>query len=37
LFLVVAAGVLIFKERIGPAGIGGIILGIASIVLLGLG
>lgn len=36
LFIVVAAGVVIFKERIGPAGLLGVLLGIASIVLLSL-
>ncbi|HZT30871.1 MAG TPA: hypothetical protein VFA33_13355 [Bryobacteraceae bacterium] len=35
LFLVVAIGVLFFRERIGPAGILGILLGIVSIALLG--
>jgi multidrug transporter EmrE-like cation transporter len=34
LFIVAAAGVLIFKERIGPAGLVGILLGIVSILLL---
>jgi drug/metabolite transporter (DMT)-like permease len=34
LFIVVAAGVIIFKERIGAAGIAGIVIGILSIVLL---
>jgi drug/metabolite transporter (DMT)-like permease len=36
LFVVVLAAVLIFKERIGPAGIAGISLGIISIALLSL-
>lgn len=36
LFIVVTAGVLIFKERIGKAGILGIVLGVISIVLLSL-
>ena len=36
LFIVVAAGVIIFKERIGTAGILGILLGVLSIVLLSL-
>jgi drug/metabolite transporter (DMT)-like permease len=36
LFIVVASGVLIFKERIGPAGLGGVLLGVISIVLLSL-
>lgn len=34
LFVVVLAAVLVFKERIGPAGIAGISLGIISIALL---
>ncbi|HEY1686225.1 MAG TPA: SMR family transporter [Tepidisphaeraceae bacterium] len=34
LFLVVLAGVLIFKEHVNPAGIAGIIVGIAAIVVL---
>jgi drug/metabolite transporter (DMT)-like permease len=36
LFVVVLTAVLIFKERIGPAGIAGISLGIISIALLSL-
>src|SRR5712692_8523949 len=36
LFVVVLAAVLIFKERIGPAGVAGISLGILSIALLSL-
>ena len=36
LFLVVIAGVTVFRERLGPAGIAGILLGIASIVLLSM-
>ena len=36
LFVVVLAAVVIFKERIGPAGIAGISLGIISIALLSL-
>jgi multidrug transporter EmrE-like cation transporter len=36
LFLVVGAGVLLFKERVGPYGVAGIVLGIVSIVLLSL-
>jgi multidrug transporter EmrE-like cation transporter len=34
LFIVVGVGVLLFKERVGPFGIAGILLGILSIVLL---
>jgi multidrug transporter EmrE-like cation transporter len=34
LFLVAAAGLLLFKERIGPFGYCGIVLGIASLVML---
>jgi multidrug transporter EmrE-like cation transporter len=34
LFLVAAAGLLLFKERIGPYGFCGIVLGIASLVML---
>jgi multidrug transporter EmrE-like cation transporter len=37
LFLVAAAGVLLFREKIGPYGIAGILTGIASLVLLSLG
>jgi drug/metabolite transporter (DMT)-like permease len=37
LFLVAAAGVLLFREKIGPYGIAGILAGIASLVLLSLG
>ena len=36
LFLVAAAGVLIFKERVGIYGIAGITLGIASLVMLSI-
>ncbi len=36
LFLVVAAGVLLFGERIGRAGIVGIVLGVISVILLAL-
>jgi drug/metabolite transporter (DMT)-like permease len=36
LFVVVLAAVVIFKERIGPAGVAGISLGIISIALLSL-
>lgn len=34
LFLVAAAGLMLFKERIGPYGICGVVLGIASLVML---
>jgi hypothetical protein len=37
LFLVAGAGVLLFREKIGPYGIAGILTGIASLVLLSLG
>ena len=36
LFLVVAAGVLLFGERVGPFGVAGIVLGIVSIVLISM-
>ena len=36
LFVVVAAGLFVFGENIGPAGVAGILLGIISIVLLSL-
>jgi multidrug transporter EmrE-like cation transporter len=36
LFLVVAAGILVFKEHVGKAGLAGICLGILSIALLSL-
>ncbi len=36
LFIVVAAGILIFKEHVGKAGLAGIGLGILSIALLSL-
>lgn len=36
LFMVVLTAVLVFKERIGPAGVAGISLGIISIALLSL-
>jgi drug/metabolite transporter (DMT)-like permease len=36
LFVVVLAAVTIFKERIGPAGIAGILLGIISVALLSI-
>ena len=34
LFLVAAAGLLLFKERIGPYGFCGIVIGVASLVML---
>jgi hypothetical protein len=37
LFLVAAAGVLIFREKIGPYGKAGILTGVLSLVLLSLG
>jgi drug/metabolite transporter (DMT)-like permease len=37
LFLVSAAGVLLFRERIGPYGIAGIVTGMLSLVLLSVG
>lgn len=37
LFLVAAAGVLLFRERIGAYGIAGILTGVLSLVLLSLG
>jgi multidrug transporter EmrE-like cation transporter len=37
LFMVAAAGVLLFRERIGPYGVAGILTGILSIVLLSIG
>lgn len=36
LFLVAAAGLLLFREKLGPYGIAGILTGIASLVLLSL-
>jgi len=36
LFLVAAAGILFFKEKIGPYGLCGVGLGIASLVMLGI-
>ena len=36
LFIVVAAGVVLFKERVGPYGVAGILLGIVSVALLSL-
>jgi drug/metabolite transporter (DMT)-like permease len=37
LFLVAAAGVFLFREKIGPYGIAGILTGILSLILLSLG
>ena len=37
LFLVAAAGVLLFREKIGPYGVAGILTGMLSLVLLSLG
>jgi hypothetical protein len=37
LFLVAAAGLLLFREKLGPYGIAGIVTGISSLVLLSLG
>jgi drug/metabolite transporter (DMT)-like permease len=37
LFLVAAAGVMLFRERLGPYGIAGIAAGVASLVLLSFG
>ncbi len=37
LFLVAAAGLLFFREKLGPYGIAGILTGITSLVLLSLG
>lgn len=37
LFLVVAAGLILFKERVGGYSIAGIVLGIASLVILSIG
>ena len=34
LFLVAAAGILVFKEKVGPYGIAGIVLGILSLAML---
>jgi multidrug transporter EmrE-like cation transporter len=36
LFIVVAIGVTVFRERVGPAGVAGIVLGIVSIALLSI-
>ncbi|MCW5983104.1 MAG: hypothetical protein KIT09_33755 [Bryobacteraceae bacterium] len=37
LFVVATAGILVFKERVGKYGLAGIVLGIASILMLGIG
>lgn len=37
LFLVAAAGLLLFREKLGPYGIAGVLTGITSLVLLSLG
>ncbi len=37
LFLVAAAGLLLFRERVGPYGLAGMVLGIAALVGLSLG
>jgi drug/metabolite transporter (DMT)-like permease len=37
LFLVAAAGIFLFREKVGPYGIAGILTGIVSLVLLSLG
>lgn len=37
LFVVAAAGILIFQEKVGKYGLAGITLGIAAILMLGLG
>ena len=37
LFLVAAAGLLLFKEKVGPYGLAGMVLGIAALVGLSLG
>jgi multidrug transporter EmrE-like cation transporter len=37
LFVVAAAGVLVFKESVGRYGLAGIVLGITAILMLGLG
>jgi hypothetical protein len=34
LFLVAAAGIVVFRERVGPFGIAGIVLGILSLIML---
>lgn len=37
LFMVAAAGVLLFREKIGPYGVAGIVTGMLSIILLSIG
>lgn len=37
LFLVALAGILVFKERVGPYGLAGLIIGILSLIVLSLG
>ncbi len=37
LFLVGAAGILVFREKVGPYGIAGMVLGIAALVALSVG
>ena len=37
LFVVAAAGVFLFREKIGPYGIAGIVTGVLSIILLSIG
>lgn len=37
LFLVALAGILVFKERVGPYGLAGLVLGILSLIVLSLG
>ena len=37
LFLVAAAGMLVFKEKVGPYGMAGMVLGIAALVALSVG
>lgn len=36
LFMVAAAGIFVFKERIGPYGIAGIILGVLALIMLSI-
>jgi drug/metabolite transporter (DMT)-like permease len=37
LFLVALAGILVFKERVGPYGLAGLVIGILSLIVLSLG
>lgn len=37
LFLVALTGILVFKERVGPYGLAGLIIGILSLIVLSLG